>query len=71
MAIYVLRQKKGTKLYQKKVQNDRNGAVDWQGRLFEDSLFAKKVVYLQHQKDNIYLYNQYIQLCSKQKKLKT
>ena len=71
MAIYVFPQKKGTKFYQKKVQNDRNGAVDRQGGLVEDSLFAKKVVYLQHQKDNIYLYNQYIQLCSKQKKLKT
>ena len=71
MAIYVFPQKKGTKFYQKKVQNDRNGAVDRQGGLVEDSLFAKKVVYLQHQKDNIYLYNQYIQLCSKQKKIKT
>ena len=71
MAICGSPQKKGTKLYRKKVQNDRNGADDWQGRLDKDSLFAKKVVYLQRQKDKIYLYNQYVQLCSKQKKLKT
>ena len=72
MAIYVFPQKKGTKFYQKKVQNDRNGAVDRQGGLVEDSLFAKKVVYLQCQNDNDkHLYNQYVQLCSKQKKLKT
>ena len=34
-------------------------------------LFEKKVVYLQRQMDNKYLYNQYAQLCSIQKKLKT
>ena len=72
MEICVLRQKKGTKLYQKKVQNDRNGAVDWQGGLVEDSLFAKKVVYLQRQNDkNEHPYNQYVQLCSKQNIVKT
>ena len=48
MAICVSPQKKGTKLYRNKVQNDRNGAVDWQGGLDKDSLFEKKVVYLQH-----------------------
>jgi hypothetical protein len=48
MAICVFPQKKGTKLYRNKVQNDRNGAVDWQGGLDKDSLFEKKVVYLQH-----------------------
>ena len=72
MAICVFPQKKGTKLYRKKVQNDRNGADDWQGRLDKDSLFAKKVVYLQRQNDkNEHPYNQYEQLCSIQKKLKT
>ena len=72
MAICVFPQKKGTKLYRNKVQNDRNGAVDWQGGLDKDSLFEKKVVYLQRQNDiNNYPYNQYVQLCSKQKKLKT
>ena len=55
----------------KKIQKDRNGAVDWQGGLDKDSLFEKKVVYLQRQKDKIYPYNQYVQLCSIQKKLKT
>ena len=34
-------------------------------------LFEKKVVYLQRQKDKINPYNQYAQLCSIQKKLKT
>lgn len=72
MAICVFPQKKGTKLYRNKVQNDRNGAVDWQGGLDKDSLFEKKVVYLQRQNDkNEHPYNEYIQLCSKQKKLKT
>lgn len=72
MAICVFSQMKGMKLYRKKVQNDRNGAVDREGRLDKDSLFAKKVVYLQRQNDiNEHPYNQYIQLCSKQKKLKT
>lgn len=39
--------------------------------LAEKVLYEKKVVYLQRQKDKIYLYNQYVQLCSIQKKLKT
>ena len=56
----------------KKVLNDRNGAVDWEGRLVKDSLFEKKVVYLQRQNDKKeHPYNQYEQLCSIQKKLKT
>ena len=39
--------------------------------LAEKVLYEKKVVYLQRQKDKIYPYNQYAQLCSIQKKLKT
>ena len=39
--------------------------------LVEKVLYEKKVVYLQRQMDNKYLYNQYAQLCSIQKKLKT
>ena len=46
--------------------------LDKNGRFFaEKVLYEKKVVYLQRQKDKIYPYNQYAQLCSKQKKLKT
>ena len=39
--------------------------------LVEKVLCEKKVVYLQRRKDKIYPYNQYAQLCSIQKKLKT
>ena len=63
--------KKTTKKVLFQVQNDWNGTVDRQGRIVKDSLFAKKVVYLQRQKDKVYPYNQYVQLCSIQKKLKT
>lgn len=72
MAICVFPQKKGTKLYRKKYKKTWTGPIDWQGRLVKDSLFEKKVVYLQCQNDNDkHLYNQYVQLCSIQKKLKT
>lgn len=48
------------------------GSIDWQGRLVKGLLFEKKVVYLQRQNDiNEHPYNQYVQLCSIQKKLKT
>ena len=71
MAICVFPPEEWLKIVMKKVLNDRNGVVDWEGRLVKDSLFEKKVVYLQRQKDKIYPYNQYAQLCSIQKKLKT
>ena len=41
-------------------------------RLLKKLQYEKKVVYLQRQNDkNKLSYNQYVQLCSKQKKLKT